>query len=115
MRAMSIDRTLRSVVRTGVVPVLLLAATAASGTAAAAAGPDFQYVGQDDRVHGLSAPRGCVAAEGGGGRAVTNHGRATATLYREPHCAGAPVAVLRPGTVTPVRPYFASVRFSVTR
>ncbi|MEV6684303.1 hypothetical protein AB0N28_02990 [Streptomyces sp. NPDC051130] len=110
---MSIDRTLRSVVRAGAVPLLLMAA-AAPLPAAAASGPDFQYVGQDDRVHGLSAPHGCVAAEGGGGRAVTNSGRATAALYREPRCAGAPVAVLRPGTVTPVRPYFASVRFSVT-
>ncbi|MGW7102801.1 hypothetical protein ACWGH1_26035 [Streptomyces sp. NPDC054883] len=86
----------------------------AAGAPAAAAGPDFQYVGQDDKVHGLSAPQGCAAAQGGGGRAVSNRGRTTVTLYREPHCTGAPVAVLRPGTVTPVRPYFASVRFSVT-
>lgn len=114
MRAMRIDRTLRSVVRTGVVPVLLVASAATAVATAAATGPDFQYLGQDDKVHGLSAPRGCAAAEGGGGRPVTNRGRTTATLYREPHCAGAPVALLRPGTVTPVRPYFASVRFSVT-
>ncbi|MFD3556756.1 hypothetical protein ACFWWA_32330 [Streptomyces goshikiensis] len=90
------------------------AATAADGTAPPAAGPDFQYLGQDDQVHGLTAPKGCVAAEGGGSRAVTNHTRGTATFYREPGCAGAPVERLGPGTVTQVRPYFASVRFSVT-
>ncbi|MFG2712476.1 hypothetical protein ACGFX2_18265 [Streptomyces goshikiensis] len=90
------------------------AATAADGTAPPAAGPDFQYVGQDDRVHGLTAPKGCVAAEGGGSRAVTNHTRGTATFYREPGCAGAPVERIGPETVTRVRPYFASVRFSVT-
>ncbi|MFD8986404.1 hypothetical protein [Streptomyces sp. NPDC059564] len=94
--------------------VLLLAVTGASGAAgsALAAGPDFQYVGQDDQVHGLSGPKGCVGAEGGGARAVTNRTHGTATLYRDPHCAGPKVAVLGPGTVTRVRPYFASVRFS---
>uniref|UniRef100_A0AAU2K0V2 Secreted protein n=1 Tax=Streptomyces sp. NBC_00049 TaxID=2903617 RepID=A0AAU2K0V2_9ACTN len=97
-------------------PVLLLAATAlaAGGPAGAAAGPDFQYVGQDDRVHGLTAPKGCVEAEGGGARAVTNRSPGTATLYREPRCAGRVVAVLRPGAVAQVRPYFSSVRFPVT-
>ncbi|MEU3904322.1 hypothetical protein [Streptomyces goshikiensis] len=123
-------RDTRILPRTGAVPALLLAAAAvaavtatatataapaAGGTApAGAAGPDFQYVGQDDRVHGLTAPKGCVAAEGGGSRPVTNHTRGTATFYREPGCAGAPVERLGPGTVTQVRPYFASVRFSVT-
>ncbi|MFF4578600.1 hypothetical protein [Streptomyces sp. NPDC001389] len=86
--------------------------SAAAG-AAQAAGPGFQYVGQDDRVHGVTSPKGCVAAEGGGGRAVTNHTGLTVSLYREPHCKGPVVAVLRPDAVTPVRPYFASVRFSV--
>ncbi|MFD3717469.1 hypothetical protein [Streptomyces sp. NPDC058674] len=93
---------------------LLTAAALAGGPARAADGPDFQYLGQDDRVHGLTAPKGCVEAEGGGARAVTNHTRGTATLYREPGCAGPAVQVLRPGAVTQVRPYFASVRFSVT-
>ncbi|MCX4539730.1 hypothetical protein [Streptomyces sp. NBC_01565] len=105
---------MRNHLRAGAAPALLLAAAAAAatgGTAQAAPGPDFQYVGQDDRVHGLSAPKGCVAAEGGGSRAVTNHTRGTATFYREPGCAGAPVERLGPGTVTQVRPYFASVRF----
>ncbi|UQX04300.1 hypothetical protein [Streptomyces sp. RerS4] len=95
--------------------VLVLAAGAVGAAGAdRAAGPDFQYVGQDDKVHGLASPKGCVEAEGGGTRAVTNRTRATATLYREPRCAGPAVAVLPPGTVTQVRPYFASVRFSVT-
>ncbi|MGW0390600.1 hypothetical protein ACWDYJ_06810 [Streptomyces sp. NPDC003042] len=94
-------------------PVLLLASAGGAG-GAQAAGPDFQYVGQDDRVHGLTAPSGCVAAEGGGTRAVTNRTRGTATLFREPDCTGPAVEVLKPGTVTQVRPYFASVRFSVT-
>ncbi|AYV31390.1 hypothetical protein EES41_32135 [Streptomyces sp. ADI95-16] len=128
---MRIMRDTRIPLRTGAAPALLLAAAAvaaatatataaataapaAGGTASAAAGPDFQYVGQDDRVHGLTAPKGCVAAEGGGSRAVTNHTRGTATFYREPGCAGAPVERLGPGTVTQVRPYFASVRFPVT-
>ncbi|MFJ8159616.1 hypothetical protein ACIRBY_01665 [Streptomyces sp. NPDC096136] len=86
--------------------------SAAAGPAQAA-GPGFQYVGQDDRVHGVTSPKGCAEAEGGGGRAVTNHTGLTASLYREPHCKGRVVAVLRPDAVTPVRPYFASVRFSV--
>ncbi|KIF07553.1 hypothetical protein PL81_01275 [Streptomyces sp. RSD-27] len=86
--------------------------SAAAGPAQAA-GPGFQYVGQDDRVHGVTSTQGCVAAEGGGGRAVTNRTALTASLYREPHCKGPVVAVLRPDAVTPVRPYFASVRFSV--
>ncbi|MFD3325636.1 hypothetical protein [Streptomyces sp. NPDC058701] len=115
MRLLRIDPPARGAVRSGTVPVLLLAAVAlAGGPARAAAGPDFQYLGQDDRVHGLTAPKGCVEAEGGGARAVTNHTRGTATLYREPGCAGRVVEVLRPGAVTQVRPYFASVRFSVT-
>ncbi|MCX5192744.1 hypothetical protein OOK31_02365 [Streptomyces sp. NBC_00249] len=109
MRAIPSPRALRAL------SVLLLAAAAAPAAPALAAGPDFQYVGQDDRVHGLSSPKGCVEAEGGSGRAVTNHTRGTATLYREPHCKGAAVAVLNPGTVTQVRPYFASAHFAVTR
>lgn len=97
------------------VPVLLLAgATLLAGPARAAAGPDFQYVGQDDRVHGLTAPRGCVEAEGGGARAVTNGTGSSATLYERPGCSGRVLRVLRPGEVGQVRPYFASVRFSVT-
>ncbi|MGW7317588.1 hypothetical protein [Streptomyces sp. NPDC054865] len=97
----------------GLLPLLLLAAAGAAGPALAA-GPDFQYVGQDDQVHGLTAPKGCVEAEGGGSRAVTNRTRGTAVLYREPGCRGSVVAELRPGTVTQVRPYFASARFPVT-
>ncbi|WKD30835.1 hypothetical protein [Streptomyces xanthophaeus] len=98
------------------VPVaLLLAGAALVSGPALAAGPDFQYVGQDDRVHGLTAPRGCVAAEGGGARAVTNGTRSSATLYEGPGCSGRVLRVLRPGEVGQVRPYFASVRFSVTR
>ncbi|MFE2164292.1 hypothetical protein ACFXB3_04380, partial [Streptomyces sp. NPDC059447] len=85
-----------------------------AGSPAAAAEPDFQYVGQDDRPHGLTAPKGCVAAEGGGGRAVSNRTAATATFYRDPGCEGRVVEVLRPGAVTRVRPYFASVAFAVT-
>lgn len=98
------------------VPVLLLAGTALlGGSAQAAAGPDFQYVGQDDKVHGLTAPKGCVEAEGGGARAVTNGTRSPATLYQDPGCSGRVVGVLEPGAVGQVRPYFASVRFPVTR
>ncbi|MEV7725238.1 hypothetical protein ACIRP0_06275 [Streptomyces sp. NPDC101733] len=98
---------------------LLLPAAAllagAGAAHAAAPGPDFQYVGQDDRVHGLTSPRGCVKAEGGGARAVTNRTPAAVTLYRDPGCAGPAVEVLRPGTVTQVRPYFASARFGAAR
>ncbi|KOU20387.1 hypothetical protein ADK52_26275 [Streptomyces sp. WM6372] len=90
-------------------PLLLLVA---AGPARAAAGPDFQYLGQDDKIHGLTAPRGCVEAKGGGSRAVTNSTRGTATFYREPGCAGSPAAVLEPGSAGPIKPYFASVRFS---
>ncbi|MFB6614900.1 hypothetical protein ACIGFK_17975 [Streptomyces sp. NPDC085524] len=98
-----------------ILPVLLLAATGpVFAGAAAAAEPDFQYVGQDDRPHGLTAPKGCVGAEGGGGRAVSNRTPATAAFYREPGCKGRAVEVLRPGAVTQVRPYFASVAFGVT-
>ncbi|MFJ3964678.1 hypothetical protein [Streptomyces sp. NPDC090036] len=96
-------------------PVLLLAgATLLPAPALAAAGPDFQYVGQDDRVHGLAAPRGCVEAEGGGARAVTNGTGSSATLFEGPRCSGRVLRVLRPGEIGQVRPYFASVRFSVT-
>ncbi|MET9609780.1 hypothetical protein ABZZ17_32745 [Streptomyces sp. NPDC006512] len=109
MRAILMPRALQ-----GLLPLLLLAAAGTAGPALAAAGPDFQYVGQDDQVHGLTAPKGCVAAEGGGGRAVTNRTRGTAVLYREPGCRGKAVAELGPGTVTQVRPYFASTRFPVT-
>ncbi|MFI5617084.1 hypothetical protein [Streptomyces sp. NPDC051567] len=117
MRFLSPRPGARRLFRTRAVPALLLAATAAtalSSVPALAAGPDFQYVGQDDRVHGLTAPRGCVGAEGGGGRAVTNNTPATATFYREPGCSGRVVQVLRPGAVAQVKPYFASVRFAVT-
>ncbi|OLZ71167.1 hypothetical protein AVW11_07150 [Streptomyces amritsarensis] len=95
-------------------PVLLLVGISYAAGPAHAAGPDFQYVGQDDRVHGLTAPRGCAAAEGGGGRAVTNTTRGSATLYQGPRCTGRVVGVLRPGEVTQVRPHFASVAFAVT-
>ncbi|KIX76912.1 hypothetical protein ACN6AT_03120 [Streptomyces sp. JL4002] len=94
--------------------LLLIGSSYLAGQAHAAAGPDFQYVGQDDRVHGLTAPRGCVEAEGGGTRAVTNRTRGTATLYQGAHCSGRVVGVLRAGEVTQVRPYFASVAFPVT-
>lgn len=110
MRSMRIHPGVRGFARAGSVPLLLLVAAGA----AQAAGPDFQYVGQDDRVHGLTAPHGCVEAEGGGSRAVTNSTRGTATFYREPGCAGSPAAVLEPGAVSQIKPYFASVRFSVT-
>ncbi|MGZ9935471.1 hypothetical protein ACXNSR_36970 [Streptomyces sp. NC-S4] len=97
------------------VPALLLAGTSLlPGAAHAATGPDFQYVGQDDRVHGLTAPRGCVEAEGGGARAVSNGTGSSATLFEGPRCSGRALRVLRPGEVGQVRPYFASVRFSVT-
>ncbi|MDX3536934.1 hypothetical protein PV721_21660 [Streptomyces sp. MB09-01] len=97
------------------VPVLLLAgATLLGAPALAATGPDFQYVGQDDQVHGLTSPKGCVEAEGGGARAVTNGTRGSASLYRDRGCSGRAVAVLPPGSVSQVRPYFASVRFPVT-
>ncbi|MEU6294123.1 hypothetical protein [Streptomyces erythrochromogenes] len=95
-------------------PVLLLAGISCIAGPAHAAGPDFQYVGQDDRVHGLTAPRGCVAAEGGGGRAVTNGTRAAATLYQGPRCTGRVIGTLRPGDAVQVRPAFASVAFAVT-
>lgn len=108
MRAISNTPALRAL------SVLLLAVAGASGAAgtALADGPDFQYIGHDDQVHGLSHPKGCVETEGRGARGVTNRTRGTVTLYREPHCTGRAVAVLRPGTVTQVRPYFASARFS---
>ncbi|MEU8777565.1 hypothetical protein [Streptomyces sp. NPDC048606] len=93
--------------------VLLLAAGAVGAAGPApAGGPAFQYVGQDDRVHGVTSPKGCVEAEGGGTRAVTNKTRATATFHREPRCAGPAVARLAPGSVAQVRPYFASIRFT---
>ncbi|MGW1774016.1 hypothetical protein [Streptomyces sp. NPDC002104] len=125
MRSLSLPHTLRSLVRTGSVPVLLVAAVAGAGVTAYAAdgptaalgtptavGPAFQYLGTDDRPHGLDSPKGCVDALGGGGRAVTNKTGSTVALYREPGCVGTPVAVLAPGAVTPVRPYFSSARFS---
>ncbi|MER7463667.1 hypothetical protein [Streptomyces sp. NPDC097981] len=115
MRSMRIHPGIRGFVRAGSVPLLLLVASGTAGTAQAA-GPDFQYVGRDDRVHGLTAPQGCVEAKGGGSRAVTNSTRGTATFYREPGCAGSPAAVLGPGSVSQIKPYFASVRFpSITR
>ncbi|MEU3312346.1 hypothetical protein ACGFY6_06465 [Streptomyces sp. NPDC048387] len=85
----------------------------AAAAPAQANGPGFQYVGQDDHVHGVTSPNGCVEAAGGGGRAVTNHTGMTASLYRSPHCQGPVVAVLLPDAVTPVRQSFSSVRFSV--
>ncbi|MFJ6793330.1 hypothetical protein [Streptomyces sp. NPDC091268] len=108
-------------------PALLLAAVAAgacAGTAQAGegpvigqgtvVGPDFQYVGQDDKVHGLPSRDGCLKAEGGGSRGVTNKTRRPVALYREPGCKGAPVQVLRPGQVAQVQPAFASARFGIT-
>ncbi|MEU9104240.1 hypothetical protein AB0D54_07705 [Streptomyces xanthophaeus] len=110
--------TVRNVLRARPVPVALLVAAAVlggGGPATAAGGPDFQYLGQDDQVHGLTAPKGCVRAAGGGARAVTNRTGGAATLYREPGCKGRAVQVLPSGTVTQVRPAFASVRFDGTR
>ncbi|MFE2283660.1 hypothetical protein ACFXDJ_05730 [Streptomyces sp. NPDC059443] len=134
LRPLHLHHVIRSLVRAGSVPVLLLAAAAGTLTGAEAyaadghghgptaalgtpttVGPDFQYLGTDDKPHGFAAPKGCLAASGGGGRAVTNKTRATVALYREPGCAGAPVEVLRPGAVQPVRPYFTSARFGITR
>ncbi|MCX5151170.1 MULTISPECIES: hypothetical protein [unclassified Streptomyces] len=108
MRSMRIHPGVRGFARAGAVPLLLLAAAGA----AQAAGPDFQYVGQDDKVHGLTDPRGCVAAKGGGQKAVTNATRSTATLYRGAGCTGDVVAVLQPGAGGQIEPFFASVRFS---
>ncbi|MFD9301470.1 hypothetical protein ACFWCB_02025 [Streptomyces sp. NPDC060048] len=130
MRSLPLPHTVRSLLRAGSVPVLLLAATAASvsvggahaadGPSAAvgspsAVGPGFQYLGTDDQPHGFTAPKGCLDAKGGGGRAVTNRTGGTVALYREAGCAGSPVEVLPPGAVMPVRPYFASARFGITR
>lgn len=130
MRSMPLHHTIRSLVRAGSVPVLLFAAAAGTLTGAEAyaadgptaalgtpstVGPDFQYLGTDDKPHGFAAPKGCLPASGGGGRAVTNKTRSTVTLYREPGCAGPAVEVLRPGAVQPVRPYFASARFGITK
>ncbi|WP_405486156.1 hypothetical protein [Streptomyces sp. NBC_00096] len=126
MRSLTLHPALRSLVRAGSVPVLLLVAAAGPLAAASAhaadgptaalgtpssVGPAFQYLGTDDRPHGVASPKGCVDARGGGGRAVTNKTRGRVALYREPGCAGTPVEVLRPGAVMPVRPYFASARF----
>ncbi|KJY35002.1 hypothetical protein [Streptomyces sp. KS 21] len=108
MRSMRIHPGVRGFARAGAVPLLLLVA---AGTAQAA-GPDFQYVGRDDRVHGLTDPQGCVGAKGGGQKAVTNTTRSTATLYTGPGCTGDVVAVLQPGAGGQIEPYFASVRFS---
>ncbi|WP_327280035.1 MULTISPECIES: hypothetical protein [unclassified Streptomyces] len=105
---MRIHPGVRGFVRAGSVSLLLIVA---AGTARAA-GPDFQYVGRDDKVHGLTDPQGCVEAKGGGRKPVTNATRSTATLYREPGCGGAVVAVLQPGGGGQIEPYFASVRFS---
>ncbi|MEV0411321.1 hypothetical protein AB0I68_11080 [Streptomyces sp. NPDC050448] len=107
---MRIHPGVRGFVQAGSVPLLLLVA---AGTAQAA-GPDFQYVGRDDKVHGLTDPQGCVEAKGGGHKAVTNATRSTATLYRGPGCTGDSVAVLQPGAGGQIEPYFASVRFSFT-
>ncbi|MFF4099409.1 hypothetical protein [Streptomyces sp. NPDC001903] len=118
MRSMRIHPGVRGSVRAAgpvlpLAPALLLLLAAAGPTqAAAGSGSGFQYVGQDDKVHGLTAPRGCVAAKGGGSRAVTNSTSGTAIFYREPGCAGEPVALLEPGAAGQIKPYFASVRFS---
>jgi hypothetical protein len=113
MRANSVHHSLRSLLLAGAVPALLLTAVAAAGPARAA-GSDFQYVGQDDRVHQLASPKGCVDLTGGGTRAVTNGTRGTVSLHRDRGCAGPVVAVLRAGEAGQVRPYFASARFPVT-
>ncbi|MCX4782336.1 hypothetical protein [Streptomyces sp. NBC_01264] len=131
MRPLSLPHTMRSLVRTGSVPLLLLAATAATAAGAVAGadayaadgptaalgtptavGPAFQYLGTDDRPHGIDSPKGCVEALGGGGRAVTNKTGSSVALYREPGCVGTPVEVLAPGAVKPVPRYFSSARFS---
>lgn len=112
MRSMSPHRAVRHTLGT----LLLLAGVAAgAGGAYAAAEPDFLYMGTNDQVQGLTSPRGCVAAKGGGGRGVTNKTRGRVSLYGKPGCAGTPVEVLRPGAVTQVRPYFASAGFEITR
>ncbi|MFE9561784.1 hypothetical protein ACFYM0_11810 [Streptomyces sp. NPDC006487] len=128
MRSLSLPHTIRSLVRAGSVPVLLLAATATAAAAGGSAyaadgptaalgtptavGPAFQYLGTDDRPHGIDSPKGCVEALGGGGRAVTNKTNRSVALYREPGCVGTPVEVLAPGAVKPVPRYFSSARFS---
>ncbi|MGW6707606.1 hypothetical protein ACWGDE_22325 [Streptomyces sp. NPDC054956] len=129
MRSLSLHHAVRGLVRAGSVPVLLLAATAAAAsgggahaadgpTAAlgtpSAVGPEFQYLGRDDRPHGFTGPKGCLDAKGGGGRAVTNKTGGPVALYGKPGCAGSPVQVLPAGAVTQVRPVFASARFGIT-
>ncbi|MCB5180451.1 hypothetical protein [Streptomyces antimicrobicus] len=99
--------------RAAAVPALLLAAAAAGP--AQAAGADFQYLGQDDRPHAITDPRGCVAAAGKGGGltgAVVNHTGRTATLYPEPGCKGRALLVVGPHSSAPVGPFFSSVRFT---
>ncbi|MFF5449491.1 hypothetical protein [Streptomyces sp. NPDC012888] len=107
----------RPVRRAAAGPLLLLAAFAAvpagpSGPAWAAAGPDVQYQGRDDRIHPVALGPGCFAAEGGGSRPVVNRTRSTVLLYRGPDCSGSPVAVVRPGASAPVAPMFDSMRFT---
>ncbi|MFD6971369.1 hypothetical protein [Streptomyces sp. NPDC059979] len=111
MRLLRIHHSLRLLT----LPVLLGGAALLAGPAQADTGPDFQYVGQDDRVHGLTAPKGCVEAKGGGTRAVTNKTGRSATLHQGPRCSGRVVGVMRAGDVGQVRPFFASIRFPVTR
>ncbi|MFJ3921937.1 hypothetical protein [Streptomyces sp. NPDC090022] len=94
-----------------VAPALLL--TAVAGTARAA-GADFQYMGQDDRVHAIPERPGCantVEMGGGGSRAVVNHTRKAVRLYRDRGCAGSPVAEVAPGASAPVAQLFRSVEF----
>ncbi|MFJ5546551.1 hypothetical protein [Streptomyces sp. NPDC093225] len=109
---MRINGTLRA----AAAPVLLLAAAAAgAGSAAAAPGPEFQYVGADDRVHAATRPAGCVEAVGAPGTGVVNHTAGEAVLYRGPGCTGAVLGRVPAGGSAPTSAGFGSVEFAVTR
>ncbi|MCB5164213.1 hypothetical protein LG634_05095 [Streptomyces bambusae] len=95
--------------------LLLAAAAAAAGAAPAhAAGPEFQYLGTDDKVHVVRTTEGCVPASGGAGQGVVNRTGRPAVLYATPDCSGSPVAVVAAGG-SRIVPGFGSVEFPVTR
>ncbi|MFJ7158199.1 hypothetical protein ACIQUQ_25130 [Streptomyces sp. NPDC101118] len=108
---MRINGTLRA----AAAPALLLAATAAAGGTAHAAGQDFQFFGTDDKVHAIHDPAGCFDAAGGAGGGVVNGSDRRAVLYAGEGCAGRVVGVVEPGASAPVGPAFGSVHFPVTR
>ncbi|MFE9258157.1 hypothetical protein [Streptomyces sp. NPDC006879] len=94
---------------------LSLLLTAVTGGSAHASNGDFQYFGQDDKVHAVQDFDGCTRfmPGGGGGQPVVNHTGHALLLFADHSCQGRPVAMVGAGRSAQVQPFFGSARATV--